>query len=165
MEEVMDMRGSRPLDDDGSVASWVGEFTGHFIKGGVSSAGAVASLASSAASGFDVERTPISAAKNDAEALVSIFSDIGEMQEAFSNGRGQENLQENWQMYGKHLSAWGNLATQTYSGVNIKNSYKWLIEAPLAVNRRVNPTVQQSVDRVRKMIDIEREQDQRQLGK
>ena len=68
-------------------------------------------------------------------------------------------------MYGKHLSAWGNLATQTYSGVNIKNSYKWLIEAPLAVNRRVNPTVQQSVDRVRKMIDIEREQDQRQLGK
>ena len=165
IEEVMDMRGSRPLDDDGSVASWDGEFTGHFIKGGVSSAGAVASLASSAASGFDVERTPISAAKNDAEALVSIFSDIGEMQEAFSNGRGQENLQENWQMYGKHLSAWGNLATQTYSGVNIKNSYKWLIEAPLAVNRRVNPTVQQSVDRVRKMIDIEREQDQRQLGK
>jgi hypothetical protein len=165
MEEVMDMRGTKSLDDAGNWDDWVREYIANFVTAGVSSAGAIMSTVSSIAQGFDAERTPVSAMKTDVETIRSLDNDLEEIQEAMKNGNLKQVFDKNAQKYGKHLTTVGNVVVQPATGVNVKNIYKWFVESPLAIKRAIAPTGQQKKERHHKLRNIEKKRMEEARGK
>jgi hypothetical protein len=137
-EQMLDLNDGKKFkftDDDpiDTVGKLLKDFTLNYITAGMSSAGAWVGTLSTLMQGFSVDRTPGSAWVEDFGALASLHGDVSEMIQAADDFKLEEVFEENWPKYMKHLTRGGNVIAQPLTGVNIKNLYKFYIEAPLAI--------------------------------
>ena len=133
-EEVLDATGAREREvGPTAVGDFAEDFIKNYFSAGLSSLGPYASAASSAMSGYDPEKSPFGAVKQDLKSATRLYEDMQEIDEAMENGTLDATFRDNMLKYGRNTANAANLVVMPTTGVNVANLYKWVIEAPTAL--------------------------------
>lgn len=133
MREVAGFERERPEGGWDLVKYLAGEYSENFALSMFGAMGNLTSLATSLAEGYEFEAVPVGSMVRDLgayERLVRLYADYLDAEDAAAE---DEWLEENRIRIGEELSEALNVLVMPTTGVNLKNAYRWGVEAPAAL--------------------------------
>ena len=131
--DIAGLERERPEGGIDLVKYLAGEYSENAVYSMFGSMGALTSLATSIAQGYEFEGIPIGSMIRDLGAYERLARMYADYLDAEDEGEEDEWLEENQVRVGEEISKAMNVLSVSTTGVPTKNAYRWYIEVPTAL--------------------------------